>query len=154
MAQYDHDEGLAIAGGFVYRAVPASPLYGKFIFGDIVTGRLFYADASEMLAADDGDPATTAPVYEITLLHQGSPTTLLARVRAALSNPTLNRIDLRWGMDLNGNLYALTKQDGFIRRVVPSPGPSLPALHGAARIALAATILTAAALVSRRRWKR
>jgi glucose/arabinose dehydrogenase len=51
VAQYDHDEGLSITGGFVYRGKAIPALAGKYIFGDWVkahpkaeTGRLFYAD--------------------------------------------------------------------------------------------------------------
>ena len=125
VAQYDHPEGIAVAGGFVYRKLPTSPLWGKFIFGDIASGRLLYADALEMLAADGGDPATTAQVYDLTPSYQGSETTLLQIVRDALGNPGLGRVDLRFGMDLDENLYVTTKQDGFVRRLIPD-GASTP----------------------------
>ena len=46
--------GDAIAGGFVYRGTTVPQLFGKFIFGDISTGRLWYSNFSDMLAADDG----------------------------------------------------------------------------------------------------
>ncbi|MBW2268789.1 MAG: PQQ-dependent sugar dehydrogenase [Deltaproteobacteria bacterium] len=149
VAQYDHDEGRAIAGGFVFQADPASPLYGKFIFGDIVTGRILYADAAEMLAADDGDPATAAQLYELTLLVAGSPTSLLDVVRAELSQPGLDRVDLRFGMDLQGNLYVTTKQDGFIRRLIPETAPKVPVLVAPLQ-ALLGLILIATALSVRR----
>jgi plastocyanin len=50
--EYDHNEGIAIVGGFVYRGSAIPELYGKFIFGDLAlipvpvraNGRLFYAD--------------------------------------------------------------------------------------------------------------
>ena len=32
-------------------------LRGKYVFGDITTGRIWHADYKEMLAADDGNPA-------------------------------------------------------------------------------------------------
>jgi hypothetical protein len=144
VAQYDHDEGQAIAGGIVYRRVTASPLYGKFIFGDISTGRLMYADAVEMLASDDGDPATTAQIYDLAVEYQGSPTTLLQIVRDALANPGLGRVDLRFGSDLAGNLYVTTKQDGFVRRLIPEAPPQLPTLSHFGRLLLGATLLSAA----------
>jgi len=50
--EYDHNEGISITGGFVYRGTAIPELYGKYIFGDLalittpvrVNGRLFYAD--------------------------------------------------------------------------------------------------------------
>jgi hypothetical protein len=142
-ARYDHEEGLAIAGGFVYRADAMSPLFGKFVFGDIAKGRIFYADVSELLAADDGDPATTAAVYELNLLSGGASTTLLDIVREELADPGLLRVDLRIGMTLDGTLYLTTKQDGFVRKLVPTSPlpPSVPALSFWALAALALSLL-------------
>jgi glucose/arabinose dehydrogenase len=50
--EYDHNEGISITGGFVYRGTAIPELYGKYIFGDLALrtapvradGRLFYAD--------------------------------------------------------------------------------------------------------------
>ncbi len=50
--EYDHNEGISITGGFVYRGSAIPELYGKYIFGDLAlqaspvraNGRLFYAD--------------------------------------------------------------------------------------------------------------
>ena len=50
--EYDHNEGISITGGFVYRGTAMPELYGKYIFGDLALktapvradGRLFYAD--------------------------------------------------------------------------------------------------------------
>ncbi len=49
---YDHNDGISITGGFVYRGSAIPALYGKYVFGDLalktaptrVDGRLFYAD--------------------------------------------------------------------------------------------------------------
>jgi glucose/arabinose dehydrogenase len=57
----DHDEGVAISGGFAYNgAIPA--LRGKVVFGDVNRGRIFAADTAAMKAADDGIPGTVAPI--------------------------------------------------------------------------------------------
>ena len=53
-------------GGFAYHGRIAA-LRGKFVFGDIVRGRLFAADLAAMKKADDGIPQTVAPVEEIQL---------------------------------------------------------------------------------------
>jgi len=50
--EYDHNEGISITGGFVYRGTAFPELYGKYIFGDLALktapvradGRIFYAD--------------------------------------------------------------------------------------------------------------
>lgn len=47
VAEYDHDEGIAIVGGFVYRGSRISPLRGRYVFGDyfspaVGSGRLFF----------------------------------------------------------------------------------------------------------------
>lgn len=50
--EYDHNDGISITGGFVYRGSAIPELYGKYVFGDLalktapvrVDGRLFYAD--------------------------------------------------------------------------------------------------------------
>jgi hypothetical protein len=120
-AQYDHEEGRAIAGGLVYGRAGTS-LTGQFVFGDIVTGRLFYSGADALLAAHDGDPSTTAEVRELHLSFEGSETTLLDLVRGALGRPEIGRVDLRLGTDASGRLYVTTKQDGYLRELVPSVG--------------------------------
>lgn len=50
--QYDHNDGISITGGFVYRGTAIPELVGKYIFGDLALrnapvradGRIFYAD--------------------------------------------------------------------------------------------------------------
>jgi glucose/arabinose dehydrogenase len=54
IAQYDHDEGLAVVGGFVYRGSSIAPLVGRYVFGDFAQtfsndGRLFYLDQSNQI---------------------------------------------------------------------------------------------------------
>ena len=52
--QYDHQDGISITGGFVYRGSAIPELVGKYVFGDLairggprVDGRLFYADLED-----------------------------------------------------------------------------------------------------------
>ncbi len=66
VAIYDHDEGVAISGGYAYNGRIAA-LRGKFVFGDIIRGRLFVSDVAAMKKADDGVPQTVAPVEEVQL---------------------------------------------------------------------------------------
>jgi glucose/arabinose dehydrogenase len=53
--EYDHNNGISITGGFVYRGSAMPELYGKYIFGDLaltaspsrINGRIFYADLQQ-----------------------------------------------------------------------------------------------------------
>lgn len=54
VAEYDHDDGSAVIGGFVYRASGIPELAGKYVTGDFggfsaPTGRLFYLDGANGL---------------------------------------------------------------------------------------------------------
>ncbi|MBI5383955.1 MAG: PQQ-dependent sugar dehydrogenase [Verrucomicrobia bacterium] len=49
IAQYDHDDGSAAVGGYVYRGTNLPALEGRYVFGDwgsfgVPSGRLFYLD--------------------------------------------------------------------------------------------------------------
>jgi hypothetical protein len=67
VVEYRHarDTGDAIAGGFVYRGTLVPALRDTLVFGDITSGRIWYARRADVLAADDGDPMTVAPFTEI-----------------------------------------------------------------------------------------
>jgi hypothetical protein len=65
VAQYDHDEGISITSGFVYRGSAIPELTGKYVFGDfssgffLADGRLLYANLATgliqefIIGADD-----------------------------------------------------------------------------------------------------
>jgi mono/diheme cytochrome c family protein len=117
--------GDAIANGYVYRGSRVPALRGKLIFGDIASGRLWYADAADVLRADDGDAATLAPLHEI---DGGLRRLVDAAFRArggrgdtlpgAAAVAGRGRVDMRFAEDRDGELYILTKSDGMIRQVV------------------------------------
>jgi glucose/arabinose dehydrogenase len=51
VAQYDHDDGVSVIGGYLYRGSAIPDLGGLYVFGDFLgpssgSGRLFYADLS------------------------------------------------------------------------------------------------------------
>jgi mono/diheme cytochrome c family protein len=117
--------GDAIAGGVIYRGKRIPALVGRLLFGDITTGRLWFAEMSEVLKADDGEPATLAPLHEIdarlrqivfeTYRERGGRGDALPGA-AAISGR--GRVDFRFAEDNAGEIYILTKSDGMIRQVV------------------------------------
>ena len=69
VALYSHWDGDGISSGVLYRGSLMPEMQGKYIFGDIANGRVFYCDFAEMLAADDGDRNTVAPIRELQLIY-------------------------------------------------------------------------------------
>ena len=117
--------GDAIAGGVIYRGSLIPALKGKLLFGDITTGRIWYAEWADVLRADDGNPATVAPIHELdTGLRRLVEDTFRARggtggaLPGAAAVAGRGRVDLRFAEDDAGGLYLLTKSDGMIRQVV------------------------------------
>lgn len=117
--------GDAIAGGFIYRGTRIPGLKGKLLFGDITTGRIWYAEMTEVLRADDGDPATLAQIHELdTGLRHLVEETFHARGGRGATLPGAaavagrGRVDLRFAEDGAGELYLMTKSDGMIRQVI------------------------------------
>ena len=104
VAQYDHSEGLAISGGYVIRNDALPELEGKYIFGDIPTGQVFYVQADSL------QQGRQAPIYRMGVARQGEPTTFRTLVGG-------NRVDLHVGLDLAGRLLFITKHDGVVWRV-------------------------------------
>jgi glucose/arabinose dehydrogenase len=105
VAEFDHDEGTAICGGFEYSGTAVPQLQGKYVFGDIGTGRLFYVNMKDLKL---GKQAT---IKKWNISMKGQPTTL-----AKLCNNT--RVDLRYGKDSKGELYLFTKEDGKVYKLV------------------------------------
>ena len=133
--QYPHrpDGGDAIANGFIYRGKQIPALKDKLVFGDITVGRIWYAERAELLAADDANPETVAPIHEMDTGLRG----LVEQAYRARGGkgPELpgaaqisgrGRVDLRFAVDDAGELYILTKPDGMIRKVVGAKPSTLP----------------------------
>ncbi|WDD97800.1 PQQ-dependent sugar dehydrogenase [Thalassomonas actiniarum] len=116
VVEYDHDEGVAVIGGFVYRGTSYEDLLGRYVFGDF-NGRLFYLNNENtisefqdkddidvgailgfardaggelyVLANENGLPSgNSGALYKITLLPNQSP------VADAGSAQTVNEGDL------------------------------------------------------------
>ena len=104
-AQFDHDEGNAVSGGFVYAGTRVPLLRGKYVFGDIMRGRVFLTDVSGL------EPGAQAPIHELAIEVDGNRTDLATVTRS-------KRVDLRFGQDGTGELYVFTKADGVLWKVV------------------------------------
>ncbi len=107
VAVFDHDEGNAIAGGFVYEGKDIPELRGKYLFGDIPTGRLFYVNVSDL---KQGKSATIKEWFVSFNSKRLSLRTLCGQ----------NRVDLRFAKDDKGEMYLFTKPDGKIYRLFSS----------------------------------
>jgi glucose/sorbosone dehydrogenase len=121
VAMYDHTQGQAVTGGFPYRGRVAA-LQGKFVFGDIVRGRVFAADLAAMKKADDGIPQTVAAVEEVQLYvgdAGGNRTYVTFReLIEATNGTTAVRADLHLSRGRDGELLLTSRQDGMIRTFV------------------------------------
>jgi mono/diheme cytochrome c family protein len=130
--QYPHSRdggGDAIANGFVYGGKLITQLRDKLVFGDITTGRIWYANRADVFAADDDNPTTVAPIYEMDAdLRRITEETYRKRGGTGQTLPGFGviagrgRVDLRFAEDNDGELYILTKSDGMIRKVVGAKG--------------------------------
>ena len=100
MGQYDHDEGTAVIGGFVYRGPdPAlQRIRGRYVFGDYSRrfnngdGQVFFLDESNNCNPDDCTPR----VFWLT--------------NGPLNG---NTFMLGFGEDARGNIYALANETGI-----------------------------------------
>ena len=122
VAMYDHDEGRAISGGFVYTGKIAA-LRGKYVFGDVQRGRVFVSDVAALKKADDGVPRTVAPIEEVQLFTRdagGARTNVSFQELVDKSMGTkLTRADLHFGVGRDGELFLTSRQDGWVRMLVP-----------------------------------
>ena len=105
VAQFDHDEGVAISGGFEYRGTAIPQLAGKYLFGDIASGKLFYVNMKDLRLGKQ------AVIKKWKISFKGVPTTLVQ----LCGN---DRVEMRFGMDSKGELYLLTKADGKVYKLV------------------------------------
>ncbi|HNR09376.1 MAG TPA: PQQ-dependent sugar dehydrogenase [Saprospiraceae bacterium] len=102
---YDHDEGKAITGGYEYTGEAVPPLKGKFLFGDIPTGRLFYVNMADIQSGSE------ATIKEWSVAHQG-------KVQSLRELCGTDRVDLHFGRDAAGEIYIMTKPDGKLYKLV------------------------------------
>jgi hypothetical protein len=109
------DSGHAVSGGLVYRG-ELTELQGKYIFGDLVTGSVYYSEVSDF----QRNGPREAKISELALYDADG-----TRMRM----PDFvddGRIDLRFGTDSDRNLYLLSKANGKIWKVVDTKEAPVP----------------------------
>ncbi|MFC5729124.1 MULTISPECIES: PQQ-dependent sugar dehydrogenase [Nocardioides] len=125
VTSYDHDppanwpcnsdSGHAISGGLVYRG-QLDDLQGKYVFGDLVEGRVLYSEVDEF----QRNGPREARVNELQLWDtEGN----RMRMPDFVGD---GRIDLRFGTDSDRNLYLLAKGNGKIWKVVDTKEAPVP----------------------------
>ncbi len=120
--EYDHNDGISITGGFVYRGTAIPQLYGKYIFGDLaltgsptrIDGRLFYADLTT------GEiKSFLSPQFDTDTLPDNTVIPVLP------NNLTVHG----FGQDSNGELYAMVTNSaangtgGIVYKLTLAPVP-------------------------------
>ena len=95
---------------FVYRGTAIEALRGKLVFTDMVTGRVFYADP---------DAAGPQRIQELGIRIDGREVNIAEAVGYPNTYGGGRRADVRLGIDAAGELYILTKGDGWVRKLIP-----------------------------------
>jgi len=112
VAEFDHGEGNAVSSVFVYRGTNVPALRNKLLFTDMVRGRIFYTDAEGL------QPGQPAEIQELQVLINASVQNLADAVGFTNTYSARDRAGLRLGSDSDGELYLLTKGDGWVRKLV------------------------------------
>ena len=125
VVEFDHKDpllergvvGVAITGVVVYRHAAIPQLENTVLFGDLVSGEVFY------FPADDLPEGGQAGIRRVRFEHRGETKTLLQMMRettiAQGRGLPAYRTDLRFGTGPNGQIFLLNKRDGIIRRLMP-----------------------------------
>lgn len=96
--EYTHsNSNISVTGGYVYRGSALPALYGKYIFGDYVSGRIW------ALNYDSINPASTAVIIDrpVSVAQQ--------------------KMISSFGIDRQNNIYAISYAEGKIFEIVPDP---------------------------------
>jgi glucose/arabinose dehydrogenase len=128
VAQYAHPKGPgAIAGGIIYRGSAIPNLHGHFVFADFTTKDTWFH-----LPVDSLQLGQQATVFELELRHPSNPKSVTS-FSAIIGNPG-RRTDVRFGVDKDGEILVLSKQDGWVRRLIPLDIPRIPSPPTSLRI--------------------
>lgn len=98
LIQLEHDETVAVIAGYF---LPDGPLKGNLIFGDIPSGRLFFADLNQ---------SPSPEVKSLKVIFEGKETTMQEIVGG--------RVDLKFGIDAEKQVYIMSKNQGIVYKIV------------------------------------
>src|SRR4051812_4442154 len=108
VAQYSHENGIAILGGYVYRSTTVPALTNKYVFGDFST--TFTAPKGHLFYMDD---LNTGVIQELRIGNSDRPLGLFLKAM---------------GRDASGEIYALagtnlgpSGSSGQVLKIVPAP---------------------------------
>ena len=118
VAQFDRDEAsevngisiLSSVGGYVYRDDDAPDLFGKYLFGDIISGRVFYVSEDDLILGQQ------AEIKELKFDFEGVEQSFKDIIVAEVGG---ERVDLRFGQNEDGEVFILSKHKGKIYKLLP-----------------------------------
>jgi glucose/arabinose dehydrogenase len=135
IAEYSHDDGIAVLGGFIYRGNTVLALQGKYVFGDLAatgtsSGRLFYLD-----------DLNSGAIRELRIGYDERPLGLFLK---------------SFGLDASGEIYVLadtaigpTGTTGRILKIVPvAAAPALLNLSTRLKVQTGDNVLIAGFIVT------
>jgi Glucose / Sorbosone dehydrogenase len=130
VAVYSHREGDSISNGFVYRGKLMPQLRGKYIFNDMTTGRIFYADLGELLAAR-GKRNQQAAIHELQIMYRGSRDTSIHGAKRRMFDIVAETFAARGGMPapdhvLPGNAAATTRSQDLTHAEAKADSEGVP----------------------------
>ena len=107
---------VAITGVVVYRHDAIPQLENAVLFGELVSGEVFY------FPADDLPEGGQEAIRRVRFKHRGETKTLLQMIQEkniAQGREPAKRADMRFGTGPEGQVFLLNKRDGTIRRILP-----------------------------------
>ena len=122
VAEWGHRDPLmlrrraAVTEVVVYRHDDVPQLTNRLIFGDNVSGEVFFVDADDL--PDGGQD----PIRRILFSYNGETQTLLQLIQAKNAErgqDQASRASLRFGTGFAGQVFLLNKGDGVVRLLVP-----------------------------------
>ena len=113
-AFYTHADGNgAIGGGVPYRGQKIPGLIGHFLFADFTAKDIWYH-----VPIDTLKPGGSPVLYQLQLRDPAD----ISKTQpfAAIIGQPGSRTDVRFGVDRDGEILVLSKQDGWIRKLIPA----------------------------------
>ena len=109
---YNHELGdNAISGGFVYRGSQVPGLEGQYVLGDLASGHMFVVSMDNLLTAHINQVQAT--LQKLRIVDSGGQEVFYQDLVDSLT-----RTDLRFGQGHDAEIYTVSKQGGYIFKIV------------------------------------